>query len=354
MAKRTTDGTDLEALVRMAVPLCQEAERRCPRTGPGRKPTMPDWLMATLILIGVLKRLKSKSSQYRFLKAHRQKVAAWVDDENFPSRSSFFSRYRRAHRLLQATIALLGERAIDKGLADASAIAIDKSLLQALGPRWNKSDRQRGVVPKKLRGVDRDSEWGHTKSRGWVQGYSYEVAVSAGKNGLVFPLLASADTAKASEAETAVPKLKQMPEQTKAVLADSAYDTAEIQKEVEGTRQEPTRRSFYCPVVARGRPPRGARRPHVTNPERRARQARMRTRQARRIFRRRSATVEPFHEWFKAAFELHRNVWHRGLDNNRTQLLAAICAYQLLVLHLNRRRPRTRQNGRIQMLLDTL
>ncbi len=53
MRKRTTESACLEELVRMAVPLLQEAERQCPRTGPGAKPVIPDWVMGTLIMIAV-------------------------------------------------------------------------------------------------------------------------------------------------------------------------------------------------------------------------------------------------------------------------------------------------------------
>jgi hypothetical protein len=44
-------------------------------------------------------------------------------------------------------------------------------------------------------------------------------------------------------------------------------------------------------------------------------------------------------------------VWHRGLDNNRTQLLAAIFAYQLLVRYNHKK---NQFNGQIRHLLDTL
>jgi len=67
MGKRTTAGTCLQALVKMATPLLQEAERRCPRTGPGAKPDIPDWFIGLLIMIAVLKRKKSKSAQFRFV-----------------------------------------------------------------------------------------------------------------------------------------------------------------------------------------------------------------------------------------------------------------------------------------------
>ena len=67
MGKRATAGTCLASLVKMAVPLRQQAERECPRTGPGRKPEIPDWVLATLSMVAVWKRRKSESSQYRFL-----------------------------------------------------------------------------------------------------------------------------------------------------------------------------------------------------------------------------------------------------------------------------------------------
>ena len=63
------------------------------------------------------------------------------------------------------------------------------------------------------------------------------------------------------------------------------------------------------------------------------------------------APVEPFDEWFKSLFELDDRVWHRGLDNNQTQLLAALFAYQVLVRYNHRR---GNDNGQVHWILDTL
>ena len=83
MGRRATAGTCLASLVRMATPLCKQAERECPRTGPGRKPEIPDWVLATLIMAAVLKRRKSKSAQYRFLEANRQDLLEWLGTNKF-------------------------------------------------------------------------------------------------------------------------------------------------------------------------------------------------------------------------------------------------------------------------------
>src|SRR5437660_604774 len=98
MGERARAGTGLRALVQLAVPLLMAAEQQCPRTGPGAKPDIPDWVMAGLIMIVLLKKRKSKSAQYRFLAEHRRAIAGWLGSAAFPARSTYFRRYRRAHR----------------------------------------------------------------------------------------------------------------------------------------------------------------------------------------------------------------------------------------------------------------
>ncbi len=63
MAKRAKEGTCLAELVKMALPVLKDADRQSPRKGAGRKPRIPEWLIAALIMIALLKRKKSKSAQ---------------------------------------------------------------------------------------------------------------------------------------------------------------------------------------------------------------------------------------------------------------------------------------------------
>lgn len=359
MAKRAKEGTCLRSLVLMAKSLLQQAERQCPRTGPGRKPEIPDAVLGVLMMVAVAHRKKRKAAQVRFLCAHRAELQKWLEIKRFPSRSMYYRRYRRIHGLFRAAIRLQGERAVAEGFVDPHLVAVDKSLIAAQGPEWHHSDRRAGRIPRGLRGVDRDSTWSRSQHDGWVQGYGYEVVVSATAKGVVFPLLATADTANASEHHTFGPKIEQLPEATQYVLADAGYDNNEYGEQVEyNSAGQRTERRFVCPQN-----PRSAAR----SPKRRAwprskaiRQQRQRRRQrrafyesrlGRRLFRRRGQTVEPFHDWFKAAFELDAHVWHRGLDNNRTQLLVALFTYQLLVRYNHRR---GKHNGQIRGILDGL
>ena len=354
MSARVRDDTGLTELVNMAIPICRAAQRQCPRTGPGRKPHFDDWEMAVLILAAILAKRKTKSAQYRFLWSHRHKLMRSLRLSRFPVRSTYFQRYRQAHRLFQAAVRREGRRSIAEGLADPSVVAVDKSLLTARGPRWNRKDRKADRVPDHLRGVDRESRWGYSSHHGWVQGYSYEVIVAAPKNGTVWPLLASVDTANVSEHVTFARKIDALPKRARYVLADGGYDKNEHGERVEAGR--PGGRHFICPPgpMFNPNPPSGYRlnrREQHSRTLRVRRAAYFKSPAGRRLYARRATTVEPFNEWFKRLFGLSEHVWHRGLDNNKTLVMAAIFGYQLLLRYNH---DCGNNNGQVQWILDSL
>ena len=357
MPARARDGTCLAKLVRMAIPLFRAAQSQCPRMGPGRPPNFDDWKIAILIMVAILKNRKSKSAQYRFLHEHRRKLRRWLGLNRFPSRGTYFNRYSTSHRLFQAAIRLQGAQALNEGVATAKNVSVDKSLVSARGPQWHAKDRKANCIPPGLHGVDRDSTWSFSQHHGWVQGYSYEVVVTADK-GTVLPLLASADTANVSEHASLGPKIAHLPKATRNVLADSGYDNNDYGDRVEwDDKGRRTGRHFLCaPNPRRGRiaPPENPRLKRVDRHARQRRRQRLafyRSAAGRRCYRRRSQSVEPFHEWFKSLFGLDQTVWHRGLGNNQTQFLAALFCYQLLLRYNHRS---GHDNGQIQWILDTL
>lgn len=354
MGRQAKAGHCLKRLVGMAIPMLQAAERRCPRKGRGAKPKIPDWLIATLIMYSVLKKKKTKSAQYRFLSQHRSEIADWLGDRRFPSRATYFRRYRRLHRFYRVAIRLQGERAVADGVTDPQHVAVDKSLIVSLGPAWHKQDRQAGKIPA---GVDTDATWSYSEHDSWVHGYCYEVVVSATKQTTVFPLLASVDIASASETRMFGEKIDELPDATETVSADSGYDMNEYGERLEYTdRGQRTGRRFLCPENPRntkGRKlkPASDARQAQSRRLRKERRKFLRSPKGRRIYAQRKKTVEPFNQWLKSMFELEDRVWHRGLENNRTQLLTAIFIYQLLVRH-NFACGKT--NGRVRWVLDAL
>jgi Transposase DDE domain len=349
------EGSRLEDLVALSVSLCQKTERAFPRRGPGRKPTIPDWVLAVMIMVAVMLKKKTKAAQLLWWTERPTEFVRWMPGQQLPSRSTFYERYQRVHWLFRQAILLQGREAIKRGWANGEAVAVDKSLIAGRGRKWNAPDRRRGRVP---RGVDTDTTWGYSDHDGWVQGYAYEVVVTATRHGVVWPLAASVDTASRSEQKTIVEKVPDLPRATKFVLADSGYDSNAVAETVEWEGQHRTGRRFLCPEVPRPQTKR-QRQPH--NRETRERQHHrrlrderrrfLRSRRGRALYRRRNVSVEPFNARLKHMFDLNDRVWHWGLPNNRTMLLAAVCIYQLLLMHNGSKR---RPMSNLQCLLDAL
>ena len=354
MPDSAREGTILAQLIRLSVPLVKAAEKKLPRAGPGAPPRYPEWQIAVLIIVAVAARRKSKSAQFRYLYERRDLLMTLLGMKEFPVRSTYFSRYRRAHVIFSKAVLLQGGKALQEGVADADAVSVDKSLLTGKGPEWPQAARKEG---RRLRGVDEDAAWGYSKYHGWVYGYSYEVVVTATKGSVVCPLLVSVGTANASEHHTFGRKIKELPSQTRYVLADAGYDSNAYGEAVEqladGTR---TGRRFVCPMPRRGGQPSVARYPHRSRRERSRRHRAPRaafyeSRRGQRLYRRRGMTVEPFNDWFKGRFDLGARVWHRGYANNKTQVTAAIFVYQLLLRY---HRKHGGKNGNVQWILDAL
>jgi len=353
MLFRATEGTVLTDLAKMAIPFCQAAEcERAPR-GAGRPPDYEDWAIAVLITVAIMRRHHSKSSQYRFLHQHRKFFMTVFGWKSWPTRSTYFARYRNAHRLFHWALIVQGRKAIEAGWADPTCVAVDKSLLFARGPRWNQKDRKKNVLPA-LRGIDRDSQWGYSTHHGWVQGYSYEVVVTASAGTTVWPCVASASTANLSERTSFGSKIELLPKTCRFVLADGGYNKNAFGERIE--KEGASGRRFVCPPgrMFQKETPSGYR---LTRREQASRQWRVkradfyRSREGKKLYPLRGKTVEPFNEWFKRLFGLHDHVWHRGLKNNQTQLLAALFAYGLL-LHYNHQKGKN--NGQVQWILDSI
>ena len=354
MCRFARDGRHLANLVVEAAAVCRAADtaRRC---GPGRPETYQQWQIAVLIIITVTHRCKSKSSQYRFLTQHAPQLQGlWrkvLGLERLPSRATYMRRYRGVYELFREAIRLCGRRALQEHVADASVMAVDKSLIPARGRRPPRRPRDKWVR------VDRDAGFGKSAHDGWVWGYSYEAAVAIGPRGIIVPLLASADRANTCECRSCLPKIPLLPPSCRYLLADSGYDSNELGEAVEYDGQgRRTGRRLVCPLRSRGGQPRLGTQTRRGAREQRRQHRVLRERffnsvPGRRLFRRRKQTIEPFNQWFKHLFDLEDRVWHYGLENNRAQLLAAMFCYQLLLRY---NRFCGHRDGQVNWILDAL
>jgi hypothetical protein len=339
----------------LVVQACQRAQSGRRRQGRGRQAIVPDWALASMITLAIAAKRKSKAAQYRFCRAHAAELLA-LGVPAVPCRSTYYARYRQVWILIQSGIRKTGKRAIARGWAAAEQVATDKSLVAAQGPAVSKFPRS----ARQLRGADREAGWGKSEYDGWVYGYAYEVVVSAGASqSAVWPLLASVGKANQHEVQMFRGKIAQLPTVTRDVLADRGYDSDDLNESLEWTSDgRRSGRRFVCPLIrranARKTPVRAwkrSRRRRLRQDHRRQRAAFLDSPRGKRLYSRRGKTSEPFNSWFKERYELQDHVWHRGLHNNQTQILAAILGYQLLLTFNCRHK---RYNAQVAWILDAL
>ena len=349
-------ATPLRHLIRLAVPVCRLAEPLMPPRGPGRPVEFPEWAVAVLVLVAVAKRLTSKSSRYRYLRAHAERAGRAARPGPLPGPQHLLRAYRTAYVLLSEALAARADRAAARGLTDARCVAADKTLVAAAGPVWHKAQRARGERPK---GADPEATWSRSTHDGWVYGYGIEVVVSAPRAGVVWPLAASVDPAHVREARTFPAKIPRLPGRTRYAVVDMGYDSNDLGEAFEyGGDGRPTGRRLVGPQQARHNRYGGRKRAwretarRRLRREHRAERARFYgTKYGRSLYKRRGKTVEPFFGRFKDLFGLDEHVRHAGLGNNRTQLLAALVLYQILLVY---NRVKGHDDAELKWILDLL
>jgi len=301
MCRFARDGGHLANLVGEAAAVCRAADT-VRRRGPGCPETYQQWQIAVLIIIAVAHRCKSKSSQHRFLSQHAEQLQTLLGGviglKRLPSRATYMRRYRGVYELFRDAITAGGRRALQE-----------------------------------------------------------HVAVSIGPRGVIVPLLASADRANCNECRSCPHKIPLLPPSCRYLLADRGYDSNALGEAVEyDSRGRRTGRRLVCPLQHRGGKPCVGQQRRKGTRERHRRHRALRQRffqsvRGRRLFPRRKKTVEPFNQWFKHLFDLEDHVWHYGLENNRTLLLAALFCHQLLLRYNYFCRHR---DGQVNWILDGL
>jgi hypothetical protein len=156
-------------------------------------------------------------------------------------------------------------------------ISADKMMIRALGPVWHRKQREQGIIPKGLTGLDTEATWGYSKSDGWVYGHGTFCLVACRSRmlGAFKWMRNSGNEAKRMWLETG--KLKGL---ISTVLMDSKADDQALFFELQ--RQRGIQRQ----------------------------------KKNQRLYKQRSYTVEPMQGLVKEIFDLER-CWMRGDENNR-------------------------------------
>ena len=275
--------------------------------------------MVQAFFVMTVKKIKRFQGLYNYLANNDPIRWACGFRDGLPHRRTFTRRFRRLADELGDWMRQAAQEAIAQGYITAKVAAADKSLHPARGPLWHAKDRRRRRVPKKLRGVDRDSQWGYSPYHRFVQGYAEHTVVNATPGEARFPLDAVADTAQMVEHEVLQQRLGQLPVTVRKILIDGQYDDNGLLHDL--------RERKVAPVLPAGVFRKAAPKSAVRRWAARVRAAKVN----QQLYRRRRTTIEPHFGLDKKRFENH-TVWFYGLANNRTHLPLVSFVIQVLML----------------------
>lgn len=187
-------------------------------------------------------------------------------------------------------------------------------MIKSKGPVWHKKQKDQGIIPKNLRGIDRDGTWSFSNADRWVYGHG-TFCISAHN----IPVLGMFIHMKnsANEAKLMGWKIRRFKGVIENVCMDSKADDMDLEYSLKK----------FSKINLLTSPRRGMNK----TSERKKFIKRMRSKGAKKIYRRRSVTVEPLQGIMADIFSLER-CWMRGNSSNRWIFAAMGVAVQMAQL----------------------
>src|SRR5512142_1284215 len=95
-----------------------------------------------------------------------------------PDRRTLDRRLEEIAPQAETQIQALGLTLSLEAVTDATIAASDGSAFATHGPVWHKKDKEAGIIPEGLHGLDREADWIQSDYHGWVYGYKAHVSIS--------------------------------------------------------------------------------------------------------------------------------------------------------------------------------
>lgn len=173
-------------------------------------------------------------------------------------------------------------------------------MIKAKGPVWHKKDKDKNKVPDKLRGLDKQATWGKSKADGWVYGHG-AFCITSHK----IPIIGVFQWMPNSGHEGKCMQLEAMnySKELNRICMDSKADDQDIFY----TLKEFSDIKLITSPKKIGKNPSFERKKMLKS---------ILAPISKRIYKKRSITVEPMQGMAKDIFELD-NCWMRGNKNNR-------------------------------------
>ena len=172
-----------------------------------------------------------------------------VLDGRFPARRTWERRLKTIPEQLPAQIGCLGRylvQLIQPWATCGRAVAIDSTVLRAIGGVWHKKDREAGVVPHTA--IDTEAAWTKSGWHGWVYGWKLHVVAVVASVWL--PVAADLTPANVADNDQALTLLPELPAEVRFVLGDRHYNAPNVRQACEQAGRDALRR---LPAHRRGR-----------------------------------------------------------------------------------------------------
>jgi hypothetical protein len=285
-------------------------------TGLGMPKVYSEQTIFKVYLVSVLKQLWSRRSLWRYL-SQMPSVATACGLLRIPDRRTLDRRLAEVAPQAEAQIQALGLVLSLEAVTDAMTAASDGSAFATPGPVWHKADKQAGIVPKGLRGLDKDADWIQSTYHGWVYGYKAHVTISTAPTS-VRAVLSARVTGSACESHVLQSQLDDLPPLVNTLLLDAGYDDGDLLTCC-------TQRSIE--VLVPLSKPMGK----STSQDRRDRATYLASPEGRARYRQRGCSIEPFFATLKDFFHLDP-LPVQGKLFASVVILLSLYAWDLLVL----------------------
>jgi len=272
--------------------------------------------MFKVYLVGVLKQLWSRRSLWRYL-SRMPLVASACGLSHMPDRRTLDRRLAEIAPQAEVQIQALGWVLSLEAVTDATVTASDGSAFATPGPVWHKADKQAGVVPKGLRGLDTEADWIQSTYHGWVYGYKAHVTLSTAPTS-VRAVLSARVTGSACESHVLQSQLDDLPPLVNTLLLDAGYDDGDLLTDCSKRGIE---------VLVPLSKPIGK----STAQARRERAAYLASPEGKMRYRQRGCSIEPFFATLKDFFHLDP-LPVQGKKLAAVVILLSLYAWDLLVL----------------------
>lgn len=196
-------------------------------------------------------------------------------------------------------------------------------MVKARGPVWHQKQKKQGIIPKGLRGIDRDATWSTSRADGWIYGHGtfsltpHDIPIVG-----IFQWMPNAG----NEAKRMEPEIIKYAGIVSTVCMDSKADDQKLYRRLQDDH------AIQLITVPRKGMDKSPERKRMIND--------MCTKKNKRIYRKRSTTVEPMQGLVANIFDLER-CWMRGDASNRWLFAAMGIAMQIAQLDAYRHKQST-------------